>query len=131
MGHLGLTPQSEHTLGGYRVQGREDEDARQMRSDAKALEAAGCFSLVLELIPAALARDVTEFLTIPTIGIGSGIDCSGQILVLQDMLGFNDQFQPRFLRTYLEGGSLVRAGLEQYVDDVRQSRYPAPQESFS
>ena len=131
MGHLGLTPQSVHQLGGYRVQAREEQAARELLADAKALEAAGAFSIVLECIPSRLAEQVTAALTIPTIGIGSGARCDGQILVLQDVLGLNEGFRPKFLRTYLEGGELVRGALGRYAEDVKKVAFPAREESFS
>ena len=109
MGHLGLTPQSVHQFGGYRVQGREEAAARQIELDALALQEAGVFSIVLECVPAELAGRITEKLTIPTIGIGSGVQCSGQILVLQDVLGMNLGFRPKFLRTYPDGAATITA----------------------
>ena len=130
MGHLGLTPQSVHQLGGYRVQGRSDAAAEAMVEDARALEAAGAFAIVLECVPVALAKRITESLSIPTVGIGSGADCSGQVLVLHDMLGLNPGFKPRFLRMYMEGASAVQAALDQYAADVRNGSYPTEAESF-
>ncbi|MEX0326374.1 MAG: 3-methyl-2-oxobutanoate hydroxymethyltransferase [Puniceicoccaceae bacterium] len=131
MGHLGLTPQSVHQFGGYRVQGREEAAARQIELDALALQEAGVFSIVLECVPADLARRITEKLTIPTIGIGSGVDCSGQILVLQDVLGMNLGFQPKFLRTYMNGAEAMRQALNGYDADVKAFAYPSAEESFS
>lgn len=131
MGHLGLTPQSVHQMGGYRVQGRDEAEARQMEEDAIALQEAGVFSLVLECVPAELAQRITESLAIPTIGIGSGVHCSGQILVLQDMLGMNLGFRPKFLRTYSEGGETIQKALLKYDSDVKHGLYPSPKESFS
>ncbi|HSH08930.1 MAG TPA: 3-methyl-2-oxobutanoate hydroxymethyltransferase [Oceanipulchritudo sp.] len=131
MGHLGLTPQSVHQLGGYRVQGRDDHSARQIEIDAMALQEAGVFSLVLECVPAELAARVTESLTIPTIGIGSGVHCSGQVLVLQDLLGLNMGFRPKFLRTYADGVEIFKAALARYDADVKAARYPSIEESFS
>ncbi|MFO7724162.1 MAG: 3-methyl-2-oxobutanoate hydroxymethyltransferase [Oceanipulchritudo sp.] len=130
MGHLGLTPQSVNQFGGYRVQGREEAAARQLGLDALALQEAGIFSLVLECIPAELAARVTESLTIPTIGIGCGSSCSGQILVLQDVLGFNTGFHPKFLRTYADGAETVKQALNAFSADVKEGRYPSPSESF-
>lgn len=130
MGHLGLTPQSVHQLGGYRVQGRGEEAAERLLADARALEEAGAFSLVLECVPASLAARITEALGIPTIGIGSGVACDGQVLVLQDLLGLNEGFRPKFLRTYLEGGTLIREALERYCEDVKSASFPSPEESF-
>jgi len=130
MGHLGLTPQSVHVFGGHKVQGRGDAAATQLIEDAKALEDAGVFAIVLEVIPAELAKEVTQALTIPTIGIGSGVHCSGQILVLQDLLGMNADFQPKFLRTYLDGATLIQDALTRYTEDVKGAQYPSREESF-
>lgn len=130
MGHLGLTPQSVHQMGGYRVQGRDEHAARQIALDALALQEAGVFSIVLECVPAELAARITESLTIPTIGIGSGVHCSGQILVLQDVLGLNMGFRPKFLRTYADGAEDFKKALGRYDADVKAARYPSPEESF-
>lgn len=131
MGHLGLTPQSVHALGGYRVQGRDAEAAERLRADARALQEAGAFALVLELVPATLAAEVTGALSIPTIGIGAGPQCDGQVLVLHDMLGLNEQFTPKFLKRYAGLADDVRAAVRAYADDVRGGRYPGPEHSFS
>jgi 3-methyl-2-oxobutanoate hydroxymethyltransferase len=131
MGHLGLTPQSVHQMGGYRVQAREEAAAAQLLEDARGLEAAGAFAIVLECIPSALAGRVTAALGIPTIGIGSGAACDGQILVLQDLLGFNEDFRPKFVRTYLDGASLVKDALRRYAEDTKTAAFPAREESFS
>lgn len=131
MGHLGLTPQSVHALGGYRVQGREEEEGRRMVQEARALEEAGVFSLVLELVPRELAREVSESLTVPTIGIGAGAGCDGQVLVLYDALGLNEGFEPRFLKRFAELGAAAREGVQSYVEEVRSGRYPGPEHSFS
>jgi 3-methyl-2-oxobutanoate hydroxymethyltransferase len=128
MGHLGLTPQSVHQLGGYRVQGRSAEDAARLLEDARTLQTLGAFALVLECVPEQLATDVTEALSIPTIGIGSGPRTSGQVLVLHDLLGLSDEFRPRFARRYLEGHTLVRDALARYAADVREARFPAREE---
>jgi 3-methyl-2-oxobutanoate hydroxymethyltransferase len=130
MGHLGLTPQSVNQLGGYRVQGKHEAGARQLELDALALQEAGAFALVLECIPSDLAKRVTESLTIPTIGIGSGPECSGQILVLQDMLGMNPGFKPKFLRHFADGGTTIQRALDQYDDAVKAGEYPSASESF-
>ena len=130
MGHLGLTPQSVHQFGGYRVQGKDEAAAEQIELDAMALQDAGVFSIVFECIPADLAERITEKLTIPTIGIGSGPDCSGQILVLQDALGLNKGFRPRFLRTYAEGADSFQRALTHYDLDVKGGKYPSIEESF-
>lgn len=131
MGHLGLTPQSVHALGGYRVQGRDEAAAERLRAQAFALEEAGCFSMVLELVPAALAKDISESLTVPTIGIGAGADCDGQVLVLYDALGLNTGFRPRFLKTFGDLASETRTALSAYVEEVRGGMYPGPEHSFS
>ena len=131
MGHLGLTPQSVHQLGGYRVQGKDEAAAQQIELDALALQSVGVFAIVLECIPADLAASITEKLSIPTIGIGSGPDCSGQILVLQDVLGLNKGFRPKFLRTYAEGADLFQQALVRYDTDVKAGGYPSIEESFT
>jgi len=130
MGHIGLTPQSVHALGGYRVQGRGPAAAERLKAQARALEDAGCFSVVLELVPANLARDISQALTIPTIGIGAGPHCDGQVLVLYDALGLTQGFQPRFLKRFGELEEGVRRGLEAYVREVRAGSYPGPEHSF-
>jgi len=130
MGHLGLTPQSVHALGGYKVQGRESGAADRLLDDARALEAAGACGMVLELVPAAVAKRITSGLTIPTIGIGAGADCDGQVLVLHDMLGLNESFSPKFLKRYAELGGSVRDAVRVYAEDVRAGRYPGPEHSF-
>ena len=130
MGHLGFTPQSVHALGGFRVQGRTAGAAERLLDDAKRLEDAGAFSVVLELVPAEVAARVTEALTIPTIGIGAGVGCDGQVLVLHDLLGLNDVFTPKFLKRYASLASEVRRALREYADDVRAGRYPDADHSF-
>ena len=130
MGHLGFTPQSVNTLGGFRVQGRAPGDQERLIEEAKRIEAAGAFSIVLELVPSAVAKAVTAALRVPTIGIGAGVDCDGQVLVLHDLLGLNDQFKPKFLRRYAEMAGDVRTAVKQFTDDVRASRYPDAEHSF-
>jgi 3-methyl-2-oxobutanoate hydroxymethyltransferase len=130
MGHLGLTPQSVHALGGYRVQGRSPAAADRLVDDASALEEAGACATVLELLPTEVARRVTAALRIPTIGIGAGIGCDGQVLVLHDMLGLNEGFAPKFLKHYAELGASVRAAVRDYAGEVRAGRYPGPEHSF-
>ncbi|HYK83414.1 MAG TPA: 3-methyl-2-oxobutanoate hydroxymethyltransferase [Gemmatimonadales bacterium] len=130
MGHLGLTPQSVHALGGYRVQGRDPAAAERLKRDAQALEAAGAFALVLELIPAPLASQVSKALTIPTIGIGAGPACDGQVLVLHDMLGLNDQFSAKFVKRYAALAEDVREAVRLFAAEVREGRYPGPEHSF-
>ena len=130
MGHIGLTPQSVHALGGYRVQGREADAAERMQADASALEAAGVCALVLELVPTALATRISQSLTVPTIGIGAGRGCDGQVLVLPDMLGLNEGFEPKFLKRYAELAGAVRSAAHAFADDVRSGRYPDAKHSF-
>jgi 3-methyl-2-oxobutanoate hydroxymethyltransferase len=130
IGHLGLTPQSVNALGGYRVQGREPGAPDRLLADAQALEQAGACAVVLELLPAALARRISLALTVPTVGIGAGGGCDGQVLVLHDMLGLNEAFNPKFLKRYAELGEVVRAAVRAYADDVRGGRYPGAEHSF-
>ena len=122
--HLGLTPQSVHALGGYRVQGRDEAAAQTLRTHARELAEAGAAMLVLELMPSALASEVTKALPIPVIGIGAGAGCSGQVLVLQDMLGITQGKLPRFVRNFMDGAPSVEAALKRYVDDVKARRFP-------
>lgn len=131
MGHLGLTPQSVHALGGYRVQGRDEQAAERLRGDARALEQAGAFSVVLELIPAPLASQISKSLTIPTIGIGAGPACDGQVLVLPDMLGLNERFTAKFVKHYATLAEDIRDAVRRYAAEVREGRYPGPEHSFS
>jgi 3-methyl-2-oxobutanoate hydroxymethyltransferase len=130
IGHLGLTPQSVHALGGYRVQGRQEGSADRMLADAKALESAGACAIVLELIPAAVAGRISRSLTIPTIGIGAGAECDGQVLVLHDMLGLNEQFAPKFLKHYAKLGESVRSAVRSFASEVREGKYPGKDHSF-
>lgn len=130
MGHIGLTPQSVHALGGYRVQGRADAAAGRLRADAAALEDAGVFAVVLELIPAPLASQITKALTVPTIGIGAGPACDGQVLVLHDMLGLNDRFSAKFVKQYAAMAEDVREATRLFSAEVREGRYPGPDHSF-
>ena len=129
MGHLGFTPQSVNAIG-VRVQGREAEAEARLLAEAKRLDEAGAFAVVLELIPAALAKRISESISIPTIGIGAGGGCDGQVLVLPDMLGLNEGFQPRFLKHYANLSDTVRDAVRAYGDDVRQHRYPSADQSF-
>lgn len=131
MGHLGLQPQSVHAVGGYFVQGRETGEAARLREDAAALEAAGAFAVVLECVPAKLAREVTASLQIPTIGIGAGGGCDGQVLVLHDLLGFNPEFKPRFVRRFADGATTVKKGVAAYAAAVRAGKFPTAKESFT
>ena len=130
MGHIGLTPQSVHALGGYRVQGRDDVAAQRLRDDAKALEEAGAFAVVLELVPSPLAGEITASLTIPTIGIGAGPSCDGQVLVLHDMLGLNDRFSAKFVKRYASLADDVRAAVAAFSAEVREKRYPDAAHAF-
>ena len=130
MGHIGLTPQSVHALGGFRVQGRGLEEARRLLADAVALEEAGCFAVVLELVPAPLARLVSRRLRVPTIGIGAGPHCDGQVQVLHDLLGLYTDFVPKHAKRYLELAEEVRGALARYVEEVQQGAFPTEKESF-
>jgi 3-methyl-2-oxobutanoate hydroxymethyltransferase len=130
MGHVGMTPQSVHAMGGYRVQGREAEAAERILADARAVEEAGAFGIVLELVPAVVAARISQALTIPTIGIGSGADCDGQVLVLHDMLGLNERFHAKFVKRYAELAERVRAAVREYAREVRSGRYPDADHSF-
>jgi 3-methyl-2-oxobutanoate hydroxymethyltransferase len=130
MGHLGLTPQSIHDFGTYQVRARDDEEANQLREDAKALEKAGCFALVLEKIPTELATEVTESLSIPTIGIGAGGETDGQVLVSHDALGLSTDFNPRFVRRYAELEDRIGDAISSYVQDVRSRSFPSDDESY-
>ncbi len=131
MGHLGLTPQSVHKLGGYLVQGRGEEKAARLIADAKALETAGCYALVLEAIPAELAAEITRSLAIPTIGIGAGLGCDGQVLVCYDLLGMNPSFAPKFVKRYLDLAALVGDAAGRYRDEVKSGDFPGADNSFS
>ncbi|ANE49415.1 3-methyl-2-oxobutanoate hydroxymethyltransferase [Flavisolibacter tropicus] len=130
MGHLGLTPQSIYKFGSYNVRAKEEAEANKLKSDALILQEAGCFSLVLEKIPAALAKVVSQSLHIPTIGIGAGPHCDGQVLVMHDMLGINTEFRPRFLRQYLNLYEQVTGAVKQYIDDVKKGGFPSESESY-
>lgn len=130
MGHVGLTPQSVHALGGFTLQGSNQQAAQRILNEVKMLEDAGCFSIVLEMIPADLAQIITESLSIPTIGIGAGVHTSGQILVLHDLLGLTKNFNPKFLRKYLPGFQLVKDSLISYDSDVKSKAFPSETESF-
>ena len=131
MGHVGLTPQSATMLGGFRAQGRTAEKARRLLQDARSLEAAGCFAIVLEAIPAQVAARITESLTVPTIGIGSGRGCDGQVLVFHDLLGLHDGKAPRFVKRYADLATETRSALERYAADVRSGAFPADEHTYS
>jgi 3-methyl-2-oxobutanoate hydroxymethyltransferase len=130
MGHIGLTPQWVHAFGGYKIQGQEAEAAARLRADAAALQAAGAFAMVLECIPRALARGITAASRIPTIGIGAGLGCDGQVLVLHDLLGLNPGFKPRFVHPFADGSALVRRGVARYAAAVRRGSFPSARQSF-
>jgi 3-methyl-2-oxobutanoate hydroxymethyltransferase len=131
MGHVGLTPQSATMLGGYRAQGRTAAKAQRLLADARALEAAGCFAVVLEAVPAAVAKRVTAALTVPTIGIGAGPSCDGQVLVWHDLLGLSDRKPARFVKRYADIGAEIRSALETYAADVRSGAFPAEEHTYS
>ncbi len=130
MGHIGLTPQSVHKMGGYVVQGKDADRAQQLLRDARALEAAGCYAIVLECIPTELARLVTAQLGIPTIGIGAGPHCDGQVLVLNDLLGLDESFTPKFVKRFAELGQAVRAAVSAYAGEVRAGTFPSEAHAF-
>jgi 3-methyl-2-oxobutanoate hydroxymethyltransferase len=130
MGHLGLTPQSVHAVGGFKVQGRQHDAALELVRDAKALEAAGCFAIVLEAVPDEVARMVTDAVDIPTIGIGAGGDCDGQVLVYHDVLGIEERMRPKFVRRYAELGAASVEALLTFAADVRAGRFPADSETY-
>lgn len=131
MGHIGLTPQSVHMFGGFRVQGKQEEDAKRLIEDALLLEEAGLFAIVLEGIPAKLAQIISKQLSIPTIGIGAGRHCDGQVLVVNDMLGIFSDFTPKFVKTYANIKEDISQGVTQYIADVKDGSFPGAQHSFS
>jgi len=131
MGHIGLTPQSFHQLGGFKVQGRDPNGRERLLADALALEAAGAYAVVLEAIPADIAREITAALQIPTIGIGAGVECDGQVLVSYDMLGMDESFKPRFVRRFATLGATIKDAVGQYVSEVRGGSFPSDAESFA
>ena len=126
MGHLGFTPQSVHQLGGFRIQGKQPDAATRLVDDARALEQAGAFSMVLELMPGSVGAAITKAVSIPTIGIGAGADCDGQVLVLHDMLGLNEGFAPKFLKRYAEMAQATRDAVGRFATEVREGHYPGP-----
>ncbi len=130
MGHLGLTPQSIYKFGTYTVRAKEEAEANKLKRDALLLQEAGCFAIVLEKIPAKLAKEVSESLHIPTIGIGAGNNCDGQVLVMHDMLGINNEFKPRFLRQYLNLSELIDKAIKQYVTDIKSGDFPNEKEQY-
>ncbi len=130
MAHIGLTPQSVHRLGGFKVQGRDEEKRRKLLEDARAVEEAGAFAVVLELVPAVVAKEITEMLTIPTIGIGAGIHCDGQVLVLHDLLGMNPGRKLKMAKQYASLYDLSKKAVEEYCAEVRDKKFPGPEHSF-
>jgi 3-methyl-2-oxobutanoate hydroxymethyltransferase len=130
MGHIGLTPQSVHRFGGYKVQGRDKERREAVLRDALAVEAAGAFAVVLEGMPLDLARAITEQLTIPTIGIGAGVDCDGQVLVLHDMLGLFDDFTPKFVKQYADLKTMTSGAVKNFIGEVKERKFPAEEHAF-
>ncbi len=130
MGHLGLTPQSIYKFGTYTVRAKEEAEAEKLKRDALLLQEAGCFAIVLEKIPAKLAKEVSESLTIPTIGIGAGPHCDGQVLVMHDMLGINTEFKPRFLRVYLNMYEQITGAVQKYISDVKGNDFPNENEQY-
>jgi len=130
MGHIGLTPQSIHRMGGYRVQGREKKQRKKLLDDAKTVERAGAFSIVLEGIPADLAKELTDAVSIPTIGIGAGPYCDGQVLVIHDVLGLYDDIKPRFVKRYVNLKGIISSAVNKYADDVKQGKFPGKEHSF-
>lgn len=128
--HLGLTPQSIHRMGGYRVQGKKEEQARQMLADARAVEEAGAFAVVLEGIPSGLAREITASVKIPTIGIGAGVHCDGQVLVIHDILGLCEKYSPKFVKKFADVSGAISRGIEEYIREVREGTFPDEEHSF-
>jgi 3-methyl-2-oxobutanoate hydroxymethyltransferase len=130
MAHIGLTPQSVHQLGGYKVQGKDHPSAMRLLEDAKILEEAGAFSIVLECVPAALAEKITASLSMATIGIGGGVHCDGQVLVVHDMLGLFERFTPKFVKKYTNLNVQIKGAVAQYIDEVKKGSFPGPEHSF-
>lgn len=130
VGHIGLTPQSIHRMGGYRVQGRQEAQARQLLKDAQAVADAGAFAVVLEGIPATLAREITASLAIPTIGIGAGVACDGQVLVLHDILGLCEKYSPKFVKRYADAAALISGAAAEYIREVKAGTFPGDEHSF-
>lgn len=130
VGHIGLTPQSVHRMGGYRVQGREEAQANQLLADARAVADAGACAVVIEAIPARLAGEITAALSIPTIGIGAGVDCDGQVLVIHDILGLCEKYSPKFVKRYADVSGTIRQGIDDYIREVKEGSFPGPEHSF-
>jgi 3-methyl-2-oxobutanoate hydroxymethyltransferase len=131
MGHIGMTPQSVHLFGGYKVQGKEKSRWKKLVSDAKALENAGVFAVVIECVPAALGRRISHAIKVPTIGIGAGVDCDGQVLVVDDLLGMTPPPHPRFVKTYADVGGVIKRAAQDYALDVRKGKFPDDRHSYS
>jgi 3-methyl-2-oxobutanoate hydroxymethyltransferase len=130
IGHIGLTPQSVHRMGGYRVQGREEAQSKQLLADARAVADAGACAVVLEAIPAKLASEISAALSIPTIGIGAGVDCDGQVLVIHDILGLCEKYSPKFVKRYADVSGTIRQGIDDYIREVKDGSFPGPEHSF-
>jgi len=130
VGHIGLTPQSVHRMGGFRVQGRGEEQAQQLLADARAVESAGAFALVLEAVPAELAQAITAAVAIPTIGIGAGVHCDGQVLVIHDILGLCEKYSPKFVKKFADVSGNIRQGIDDYIREVREGSFPDDEHSF-
>lgn len=128
--HIGLTPQSVHRMGGYRVQGREEAQANQLLADARAVADAGACAVVLEGIPASLARQITAEISVPTIGIGAGVDCDGQVLVIHDILGLCEKYSPKFVKCFADVSGTIRQGVDDYIKEVKEGTFPGPEHSF-
>jgi len=130
MGHIGLTPQSIHRMGGYKIQGKEERQRQKLLADALAVERAGAFSVVLEAIPAELAQEITQSLNIPTIGIGAGINCDGQVLVIHDVLGLSGSFRPKFVKQYVQLEPLIKKAVQEFIAEVKEEKFPNKGHSF-
>ena len=130
MAHIGLTPQSIHRMGGYKVQGKQEEQRKQLLADARAVEAAGAFAVVMEAIPASLGKEISEMLTIPTIGIGAGVDCDGQVLVIHDILGLCEKYSPKFVKKFADVSGQIDQGIKDYISEVKECSFPGPEHSF-
>ena len=131
MGHIGLTPQSTHRMGGHRVQGKDEPQRQKLMADALAVERAGAFSVVLEAIPKTLGREISQALRIPTIGIGAGADCDGQVLVINDVLGLSGSFRPKFVKQYIQLEQLMKDAVHEFIGEVRESKFPSDEHSFT
>ena len=130
MAHIGLTPQSIHRMGGYKVQGQAEKEREKLLNDALAVERAGAFSVVMEVIPSSLAKEITSQLTIPTIGIGAGQDCDGQVLVINDLLGLSGEFRPKFVKRYVSLEPLISEAVKNYIQEVKEKKFPSSEHSF-